>query len=95
MLLYMYMFKSMQADVCINTTSTSLNLSNGMVSKSLLAKGGHTLQEQCNKHIEEHGEVPAWGFATTTGANTHFKFIIHTAGAEYKQGNATKVQCIC
>ena len=81
-----------QADVCINTTSSSLTLSDGMVSKSILAKGGQTLQEQCNKHIKDHGKVPAWGFATTTGGDTPFKYIIHTVGAAYKQWNAPKVQ---
>ena len=78
--------------MCINATSSNLDLDSGAVSKSLLAKGGKTLQDQCNKYVKDHGKVPVWGFATTSGADTHFKFIIHTVGADYNKGKATKVQ---
>ena len=77
--------------MCINTTSSSLNLSGGKVSKSLLENGGKTLQDQCNKYVKDHGKVPVWGFATTSGGDTPFNFIIHTVGGKYNHVNAAKV----
>ena len=78
--------------MCVNTTSINLDLDSGAVSKSLLAKGGKTLQDQCNNYVKDHGKVPVWGFATTSGRDTPFKYIIHTVGTDYNKGKAIKVQ---
>ena len=77
----------------INTTSSSLILTNGAVSNSLLKAGGQRLQDECTAHVQQHGNVKEWSFATTGPGNLKCKHVIHTVGGSYNGagGSAEKV----
>ena len=77
----------------MNTTASSLVLSNGAVSNSLLKAGGQGLQDVCTAHVQQHGNVKEWSFATTGPGNLKCKHVIHTVGANHNGpgGSAEKV----
>ena len=60
----------------MNSTSNSLDLKNGGVSKSLLAAGGNSLQDECRKNYPmgiQPGQI-----ARTGGGNLKCKCVFHT-----------------
>ncbi|KAK3598397.1 hypothetical protein CHS0354_019800 [Potamilus streckersoni] len=66
-----------EVDVIVNTTSYSLDLSNGAVSQSLLKKGGQILQEECKmKYLSgiKDGDI-----AVTRGGNLDCQIVCHGA----------------
>ena len=77
----------------VNTTASDLLLNRGAVSKSLLKAGGQGLQDECTAHVQRHGNVKEWSFATTGPGNLKCKHVIHTVGGGYNGagGSAEKV----
>ena len=77
----------------VNTTASSLVLSNGAVSNSLLKAGGQGLQDKCTAYVQQNGNVKEWTFATTGPGNLTCKHVIHTVGGGYNGpgGSAEKV----
>ena len=81
-----------QADVYVNTTSASLDLSNGAVAQSLLKAGGPALQDECTKYNRANGDVAVWNIATTGGAGLKCKHVIHTVGSQYDGAASQQVK---
>ena len=77
----------------VNTTASDLLLNRGAVSKSLLKAGGQRLQDECTAHVQRHGNVKGWSFATTGPGNLKCKHVIHTVGSNHDGagGSAEKV----
>ena len=77
----------------VNTIASNLILNRGAVSNSLLKAGGQGLQDECTAHVQEHGNVKGWSFATTGPGNLKCKHVIHTVGDSYNGpgGSAEKV----
>ena len=74
-------------DVLVNSTSSDMNLSNGMVSKILLQKCGPELQQECSALTPlAPGEV-----ATTTAYKLQCKSIYHINLRSLKENNAVEV----
>ena len=78
----------------VDTTAPNLKLSDRPVSKSLLNVAGQTLQDECTAHVQQHGNVKEWSFATTGPGNLKCKHVIHTVAAGYDGagGSAEKVR---
>ena len=78
----------------VDTTAPNLNLSDRPVSKSLLQVAGQKLQDECTRYVQQHGNVPAWSFATTGPGNLKCKHIFHTVASDYDGpgGSAEKVR---
>ena len=78
----------------VNTTASSLVLSNGAVSNSLLKAGGQRLQDECTAHVQRDGALKEWSFATTGPGNLKCKHVIHTVGGSHDGagGSAEKVR---
>ena len=41
------------------------------------------LQDECTAHVQQHGNVKEWSFATTGSGNLKCKYVIHTVGGSY------------
>ena len=54
-----------QADVLVNTTSTSMNLSDGAVSKSILKSAGQEIQEEIKQKYSQHKPIQHGRVAVT------------------------------
>ena len=80
-----------QADVYVNTSNSSLDLSYGTIAKSLSDAGGPALQDECTKLIRANGAVAMWNIATTGGAKLMCKYVIHTVGDHYNGEPSQKV----
>ncbi|XP_063404473.1 protein mono-ADP-ribosyltransferase PARP14-like [Mytilus trossulus] len=64
-----------KVDVIVNSTSSNLNLENGMLSQSVLRAGGQRLQNECTQNYPngiKEGEV-----AITTGGKLSCKNVLH------------------
>ncbi len=88
----MALFQLPQADVYVNTTNHSLDLSRGAVAQSLLKAGGPALQDECNTYHRTNGDVAVWDIATTGGASLKCKHVIHTVGGQYEGAVSQQVR---
>jgi len=83
----------MQANVYVNTTNRSLDLSQGGLSPVLLEAAGQTLQDECNKKAPiEVGDI-----AVTSGGNLKCKYVFHVVGKDFDGhgGKGEKVRYDC
>ena len=78
----------------MNTTASSLVLTNGAVSQMLLKAGGQELQNECNKYVQQNGDVKEWDFATTGPGKLKCKNVVHTVGSNYNGGSGRKVYVV-
>ena len=67
----------------VNTTNSSLDLSNGAVAKGLLKAGGRALQDECTRYNRANEDIAVWNIATTEGAGLKCRNVIHTVGGHY------------
>lgn len=67
----------LQVDVIVNNTSKDLNLSNGLVSQSLLNAAGNSLQEEVRSKYPKGLE--GFKVAVSEGHNLKCKAILHTS----------------
>lgn len=78
-------FPYRQADVIVNVTDTSLNLSHGTISASLLKEGGDKLQEELKAKCPnglQHGQI-----AVTSGHKLMCSSVIHACLVQWKANN--------
>ena len=79
-----------QADVYINFANPVLDLTN-----SGLDAGGQELRTACNEHIRQHGRIPSWGTATTTGGNLICQHVIHAVIGDCLESLEDSKQVLC
>ncbi|KAL3864768.1 hypothetical protein ACJMK2_006424 [Sinanodonta woodiana] len=79
---------SEKVEVIVNTTSKSLDLTNGAVSQSLLTKGGQTLQDECKKKYPNG--IKDGDIAVTGGGHLSCKIVCHLALAKWTDETKSK-----
>lgn len=80
---------SFQANVIVNTTSTSLQLNYGAVSQSLLCVGGPGIQKECN--LKYPNGIQAGDVAETSGGSLKCDVIYHGALLPWKDSGSLQV----
>ena len=73
-----------QVDAIVNSAGTELRLHRGASSRTLVAKGGKTLQEECDSKAPDgikFGEV-----VVTSGGQLQCKYVIHGACCDWTDG---------
>lgn len=78
-----------QADVIVNSTSTSLDLKNGAVSGSILKRAGPQIQDECKQRYPKGIQVG--DIALTKGHGLACKEVFHTALPQWGKGGDEKV----
>ena len=76
-----------QVDAIVNSASTELQLHRGETSRTLVAKGGKTLQEECDSKAPngiKFGEV-----VVTSGGQLQCQYVIHGACCCWTKGDNT------
>ena len=80
----------LQADAYVNTTNTSLNLSQGAVAKALSKAAGPQLQAECKKKAP----VAVGSVTVTQAFDLQAGYIFHTVCVTYEPGGkAEKASC--
>ncbi|MBQ3658350.1 MAG: macro domain-containing protein [Bacteroidales bacterium] len=75
---------NIKADAIVNAANTDLRMGGGVCGAIFRAAGAEKLQEACNKLAPiKTGEA-----VITDGFNSKAKYIIHTAGPIYSEGNS-------
>jgi len=64
-------------DVIVNRIRGDLNLSSGAASKALLQAAGTSLQDECSKYRQEHGELMIGDFLVTDGGELCCQYVFH------------------
>ena len=72
-------------DAIVNAANTSLTLGGG-VAGAIRAKGGPSIQKECNKH----GSIGVGEAVLTRGGNLKARYVIHAAGPVYGEGDEDK-----
>ena len=65
-------------DGVVNAANNHLRMGAG-VAGALLAKGGPTIQEECDAHVRAHGPLALGEAAVTGGGNLPARWVIHAA----------------
>ena len=72
----------MDTDAIVNAANKDLILGAG-VAGAIRTKGGHTIQEECNRI----GGAPVGGAAITTGGDLKARYVIHAVGPRMGEGD--------
>lgn len=75
-----------KVDAIVNAANSYLSHGGG-VAGAIARKGGEQIRIESRKWVEEHGTVPVGGVAVTSAGNLSAKYIIHTIGPRWGEGN--------
>ncbi|XP_041371316.1 protein mono-ADP-ribosyltransferase PARP15-like [Gigantopelta aegis] len=64
-----------KADVLVNSTKPTLDLSNGPITQAVLAAAGPGIQQECQTNYPNG--IKSWEVAVTSGGQTNYKHIYH------------------
>ena len=84
-----------QGDITAETTDAIVNPANsqlmhgGGAARMIAMKGGPVINEQSRRLIERIGQVPAGKAVMTDAGNLPCKFVIHTVGPVWGEGDET------
>lgn len=73
-------------DAIVNAANSSL-LGGGGVDGAIHRAGGFAILDECKKIISRIGKLPAGEAVITTGGNLPARFVIHTVGPVWNNGN--------
>ncbi len=82
-----------QCDITNEKTDAIVNAANshlahgGGVALAIARAGGTTINEESKKYVQEHGPVPTGGVAVTSGGKLKARYVIHTVGPIWGEGN--------
>jgi O-acetyl-ADP-ribose deacetylase (regulator of RNase III) len=76
---------SENVDAIVNAANSHLNHGAG-VARAILDRGGETLTEESRRWVETHGPVAHDSPAHTSGGDLPCKFVIHTVGPVWGEG---------
>jgi O-acetyl-ADP-ribose deacetylase (regulator of RNase III) len=80
-------------DVIVNAANEKL-VGGGGVDGAIHSKGGPSIMEECDKIRENQGGCPTGTAVYTTGGNLNAKYVIHTVGPIWKDGNSNEEQLL-
>ena len=83
----------LNVDVIVNAANSGL-LGGGGVDGAIHRAGGSVLMEGCRKYISEHGPLETGNAMITAGGNLPAKYVIHTVGPIWQEGNANQNQLL-
>jgi O-acetyl-ADP-ribose deacetylase (regulator of RNase III) len=75
-----------QVDAIVNAANSSL-MGGGGVDGAIHRAGGPAILEACKGIVGEHGRLPAGQAAVTTGGKLAARWVIHTVGPVYQDGD--------
>jgi O-acetyl-ADP-ribose deacetylase (regulator of RNase III) len=85
-------------DAIVNAANSSL-LGGGGVDGAIHREAGPALLAECKRIREQRGPLPAGQAVTTSGANLKARYVIHTVGPVWQDGNVNEPQilesCYC
>jgi putative ATPase len=73
-------------DAVVNAANERLAHGGG-VAGAIVRKGGHQIQEESRRWVEEHGPVPTGGAAITGAGSLKARHVIHAVGPVWGVGN--------
>jgi len=75
-----------KVDAIVNAANRNLSHGGG-VAGAIVKKGGYIIQEESNKIIEKRGPLETGDAIITTGGNLNAKYVIHTVGPVWGEGD--------
>jgi O-acetyl-ADP-ribose deacetylase (regulator of RNase III) len=78
-----------RVDAIVNAANSSL-MGGGGVDGAIHRAGGFTILEDCKKIVAKQGRLPTGEAVITTGGNLPAKYVIHTVGPVYHNGNSNE-----
>lgn len=78
-----------EVDAIVNAANGHLRLGGG-VAGAIRKRGGPAIQDECDRWIQEHGEVPTGGAAITGAGNLPARHVIHAVGPVWGSGGEDK-----
>ncbi len=82
-----------KTEVIVNAANSSLMGGSG-VDGAIHRAGGPAILEECKKIVEKQGRLPASKAVITTGGSLKAKYVIHTVGPIYKDGNQNEAETL-
>ncbi len=80
-------------DAIVNAANSSL-MGGGGVDGAIHRAGGSAILEECKQIVSRQGRLPTGKAVITTGGNLKAKFVIHTVGPIWHEGNKGKPELL-
>lgn len=77
------------AEAIVNAANSSL-MGGGGVDGAIHRAGGKKILEECMDWVNQFGPLPTGSAMITTGGNLAAKYVIHTVGPVWKDGNSNE-----
>lgn len=75
-----------EVDAIVNAANSHLAHGGG-VAGAIVRRGGHVIQEESHRWVEEHGPVPTGSAAITGAGRLPAQYVIHAVGPRWGMGN--------
>lgn len=82
-----------ETEAIVNAANSSL-MGGGGVDGAIHRAGGPAILEECKKIVEKQGRLPAGEAVITIGGNLKAKYVIHTVGPIYRDGNHNEAETL-
>ncbi len=75
-----------EVDAIVNAANSYLKHGGG-VAGAIVRRGGRIIQQESDEIVRKHGPVPVGIAVVTSGGNLKAKYVIHTVGPRWGEGN--------